>query len=85
MTIKIENLSHSFGKIAALKDITTSVNPKSITALIGPNAAGKSTLLRFLSLAGISKAVQSRYKAKPDNRLPILIILRRYGRSGRHG
>lgn len=46
MTIKIENLSHSFGKIDALKDITISVKPKSITVLIGPNAAGKSTLLR---------------------------------------
>ncbi|MCH8823755.1 MAG: ABC transporter ATP-binding protein [Planctomycetes bacterium] len=48
MTIKIENLSHSFGKIAALKDISTSIKPKSITVLIGPNAAGKSTLLRCI-------------------------------------
>ena len=48
MTIKIENLSHSFGKIAALKDITTSVKQKCITVLIGPNAAGKSTLLRCI-------------------------------------
>ncbi len=48
MTIKIENLSHSFGKISALKDITVGIKPKSITALIGPNAAGKSTLLRCI-------------------------------------
>ena len=48
MTIKIENLSHSFDKIDALRDITTNVKPKSITVLIGPNAAGKSTLLRCI-------------------------------------
>lgn len=48
MTIKIENLSYNFPKIAALKDITTSIKPQSITVLIGPNAAGKSTLLRCI-------------------------------------
>ncbi len=48
MTIHIKNLSHSFGKLDALKDISASIKPLSITALIGPNAAGKSTLLRCI-------------------------------------
>ena len=46
--------------------------------VLGDPGSGKSTLLRFLALAGFSKSLQERYKAEPDNRLPILITLRRY-------
>ena len=46
--------------------------------ILGDPGSGKSTLLRFLALAGISEPLQKRYEARPDKRLPILIILRRY-------
>jgi energy-coupling factor transporter ATP-binding protein EcfA2 len=46
--------------------------------ILGDPGSGKSTLLRFLSLTGISEPLQNRYKALPDDRLPILVILRRY-------
>jgi len=46
--------------------------------ILGDPGSGKSTLLRFLALAGQSKPLQRRYKAKKDDRLPILITLRRY-------
>jgi energy-coupling factor transporter ATP-binding protein EcfA2 len=46
--------------------------------VLGDPGSGKSTLLRFMALAGSSKSLQERCKAKPDNRLPILITLRRY-------
>lgn len=46
--------------------------------ILGDPGSGKSTLLRFLALSGISAALQNKYCAKPDIRLPILITLRRY-------
>lgn len=46
--------------------------------VLGDPGSGKSTLLRFLALSGLSKPLQDRYKAEPDNRLPVLIFLRRY-------
>lgn len=46
--------------------------------ILGDPGSGKSTLLRFLALAGILKPLQRRYRAKSDERLTILITLRRY-------
>jgi iron complex transport system ATP-binding protein len=46
VTIGIVDLAHRYGAIEALRDVTVSARPGRITALIGPNAAGKSTLLR---------------------------------------
>lgn len=63
---------------------TTRIDPLSFlgpgirSVVLGDPGSGKSTLLRFLALAGTSKQLQNRYKASPDNRLPILVILRRY-------
>jgi hypothetical protein len=46
--------------------------------VLGDPGSGKSTMLRFLALAGVSKALQERYQTQPDCRLPVVIILRRY-------
>ena len=46
MTVKIESLSVRFGSIKALENVSCAAAPGRITAVIGPNAAGKSTLLR---------------------------------------
>ncbi|MFQ6022320.1 MAG: ABC transporter ATP-binding protein [Acidiferrobacterales bacterium] len=46
MSITIKNLTFSYGRHEALKDISMQARPGRITALLGPNAAGKSTLLR---------------------------------------
>jgi len=46
MTLRIERLAFKFGRMRVLHDITVEARPGRITALIGPNAAGKSTLLR---------------------------------------
>lgn len=48
MTISIEHLSFSYGRIPALADVTARGEAGRIIAVLGPNAAGKSTLLRCI-------------------------------------
>ncbi|MGT2436618.1 NACHT domain-containing protein [Bradyrhizobium betae] len=48
------------------------------TVILGDPGSGKSTLLRFLALVGKNRALQSRCGAKADDRLPILVTLRKY-------
>jgi energy-coupling factor transport system ATP-binding protein len=49
--INISHVSHSYGKQAALHDVTTTINHGEIVAIMGRNGAGKSTLLH--SVAGL--------------------------------
>jgi ABC-2 type transport system ATP-binding protein len=46
---RIEGLHHAFDGRAALSGISTAIQPGIITGLIGPDAAGKTTLLRLLA------------------------------------
>ena len=55
---RIEGLHHSFGGHPALRGISAAIEPGIITGLIGPDAAGKTTLLRLL--AGLLKPEQGR-------------------------
>lgn len=52
--------------------------PGSRQVVLGDPGSGKSTLLKFLALVGQSPAIQKRCEAKPDDRLPVFITLRRY-------
>lgn len=47
--LTVENVSLSFGGVAALVDIDLVVEPSQIRAVIGPNGAGKSSLLNVVS------------------------------------
>jgi ABC-2 type transport system ATP-binding protein len=47
--IEVQNLSKSFGKIEAVKDISFSVEQGGIFAFLGPNGAGKSTTIKMLT------------------------------------
>jgi phosphate transport system ATP-binding protein len=47
--IESKNLNLYYGQYHALKDISLSMPPKSVTALIGPSGCGKSTFLRTLN------------------------------------
>ncbi|MGB8345759.1 MAG: phosphate ABC transporter ATP-binding protein PstB [Ktedonobacteraceae bacterium] len=49
MSIQVRNLSMWYGKNQALHDITLSIMPLSVTALIGPSGCGKSTFIRCLN------------------------------------
>ncbi|HRQ76318.1 MAG TPA: ABC transporter ATP-binding protein [Phycisphaerales bacterium] len=48
MTLVIDQLSHRYGAIHALQGISVRAEPGRITAVLGPNASGKSTLLRCI-------------------------------------
>ncbi len=65
-------------------DDTPRIEPPSLLApgnkavILGDPGSGKSTLVSFLSLVGITPALQQRCEGAADNRLPIVITLRRY-------
>lgn len=65
-------------------DKATRTNPLELTGpgqrsvILGDPGTGKSTLLHFLALAGISKELQKRYSALKDDRIALLVTLRRY-------
>ncbi|MGC8671310.1 MAG: ABC transporter ATP-binding protein [Candidatus Micrarchaeia archaeon] len=46
--VKLLDITKTFGKAVALKDISLSVNQGSLLTLIGPNGAGKSTLEKIV-------------------------------------
>jgi len=47
-SVKIENLSKSFGRVDAIKDISLSIGKGELFGFIGPDGAGKTTLFRIL-------------------------------------
>ena len=48
MDLRLKNISHSYGSVEVLKDISLDIPQGQIVCLIGPSGCGKSTLLRFL-------------------------------------
>ena len=47
--IDVKNLDIFYGDFLAVKDVTVTIEPRSVTALIGPSGCGKSTFLRSLN------------------------------------
>ncbi|MFK4826057.1 ABC transporter ATP-binding protein [Paenochrobactrum sp. BZR 588] len=48
MDLRLKHISHSYGSVEVLKDISLDIPQGQIVCLIGPSGCGKSTLLRFL-------------------------------------
>jgi ABC-2 type transport system ATP-binding protein len=46
--ILVQNLSKTFGPVAAVQNLSFAVEPGSVTGFLGPNGAGKTTTLRMI-------------------------------------
>ena len=46
--VEMRNISHSFGRVTVLDDVSLTVTPGSYTVLLGPSGSGKTTLLSIL-------------------------------------
>ncbi len=68
--LEVENICTRYGPIQALHDISLSVHPGELVAIVGANGAGKTTLLHTLS--GILRAEQGsiRFDGQEITRLP---------------
>ena len=47
--INLYNISHTYGEISSLSQISYCFNQGSLTAIFGPNGGGKSTLLKIIA------------------------------------
>ncbi len=52
--IEARHITKTFGRLRVLDDMSLSIGPRRITGLIGPNAAGKTTLAKII--LGLTKA-----------------------------
>ncbi|HSU09250.1 MAG TPA: ATP-binding cassette domain-containing protein, partial [Pseudonocardia sp.] len=48
-SIEVENLHIFYGSFLAVENVTMSIRPQTVTALIGPSGCGKSTFLRSIN------------------------------------
>jgi spermidine/putrescine transport system ATP-binding protein len=46
--VEMKNISHSFGPVKVLENVSLSITPGSYTVLLGPSGSGKTTLLSIL-------------------------------------
>ncbi|ADD06236.1 ABC-type transport system ATP-binding protein (probable substrate copper) [Natrialba magadii ATCC 43099] len=47
--LEATGLDHDYGAVSVLEDVSVSLRPGTVTALIGPNGSGKTTLIRALA------------------------------------
>ena len=66
MSIALRHITLAYGRRILLRDVSASVPPGSLTALIGRNGTGKSTLLR--AVAGLGAAASG---AEADDRAAV--------------
>jgi iron(III) transport system ATP-binding protein len=72
--LELRGVSHRYGSVVAVDDVTVSVAPGEVVGLLGPSGCGKTTLLRVA--AGLETlqqgevSIDGRVVARPDASLP---------------
>jgi ABC-type multidrug transport system ATPase subunit len=69
--LAVENLSHSFGELSVLDDVSLTVGSGAFVGLVGPNGSGKTTVLELL--AGI-RSPQNGAVLRPDVARPVAYL-----------
>jgi tungstate transport system ATP-binding protein len=49
--VRLSNVAHGFGDGTVVEDLTLSIDPGEVVAIIGPSGVGKTTVLRLLGLS----------------------------------
>jgi branched-chain amino acid transport system ATP-binding protein len=62
--LEVRNLNRSFGALAAVRDVSLSVQPGELVGLIGPNGAGKSTFYNLIAGALAPTSGEIRFKGR---------------------
>ena len=69
-TLDIDSVTHRYGHVTAVADVSLGVRAGEIVALLGPSGCGKTTLLRVVAGFVRQTAGSVRIDGKPIDRLP---------------
>jgi ABC-type sugar transport system ATPase subunit len=69
-SVELQNISKSFGKVEAVRDVSLSIADRELVVFVGPSGCGKSTLLRMI--AGLEEITSGTLSigGKPMNKVP---------------
>ena len=80
--VRVEGVSHRFGPVTALEDVSLDIAPSELLTLLGPSGCGKTTLLRII--AGFERPTTGRVlidgedvTSLPPNRRPTNLVFQR--------
>jgi branched-chain amino acid transport system ATP-binding protein len=68
--LEAESLQKTFGRLAAVADVSLAIMEGTLTAIIGPNGAGKTTLINLLTGLLLPDAGMIHFKGQDITRLP---------------
>ncbi len=76
MNLHLESISHAYGGVAVLSDISLEITAGQIVCIVGPSGCGKSTLLRFIG--GLERPVSGKVvqigQPPPDSINPLTYV-----------
>ncbi|MGR3491937.1 MAG: ABC transporter ATP-binding protein, partial [Shimia sp.] len=76
-TLSAEGLSVGYGEATIVQDVSLTITPGAITALVGPNGCGKSTLLKAFARILPAKAGQVTLGGTPVTKIPTKEVARK--------
>ncbi len=69
-SVDLQNISKSFGKVEAVRDVTLSIADREFVVFVGPSGCGKSTLLRMTAGLEEISGGELRIGGKPMSKVP---------------